>query len=344
MNKKKIILLIFCLAIILGGIKYYFSSKPASPEAVWVEASKVKDISLPLEANAIGTLVARSVEITPEVAGQVEKIYFHDGSFVKQGEPLIQLDDAVPRAKYQSAKAQLTYSENNSKRMSLLGKQGAIAKQTIDQADADLKQKTAAAEEAAVMVHKMQLIAPFDGMVGESRVNRGDYVTIGQHLVTLTDTKHLRVEYNIPDEYLSLLKLGQVVSITTSAYPQKIFSGKLSFISPTINTDNRSIALYADLPNDDNSLAAGLFVNVIHSLDNKAHALIIPARSLVPTLEGEQVYKIVDKKAYAVNVSVGKREKDFVQILQGLSRDDVVITDGQLKLKNGVSVEISKHS
>ena len=342
MTKKKIYLFSFLiLAAVSGGImKYYSHATVPNPKAIWVQASKVKETPLPVEATAIGTLVARSVEITPEVAGHIEKIFFRDGTFVKQGAPLIQLDNAVYKAKYESAKAKLVYSENDYKRKVSLGKQGAIAQQAIDQADADLKEKKADARESEVMLNKMQLLAPFDGTVGKSNVNTGDYVNIGQKLVTLIDTKHLRIEYNVPEKYLPALKLGQVVKIISATYPKKVFSGTVSFISPTINTDNRSVSLYANVPNEANLLAAGMYVKVVHSLGTEEGALMIPARSLVPMLDAEQVYKVVDSKAYAVTVVVGKRLADDVQVTQGLSLGDVIITDGQLKVKNGVPVNV----
>jgi len=337
------------LVIILSGAAlawwvshYYSQSAVKKPEAVWVQASKVKESSLPMEAHAIGALVAPSVEITPEVPGHVEKIFFQDGTFVDKGTLLIQLDDAVYKAKYDSAMAKLTYSENNFKRMALLGKQGAISKQAIDQAEADLKEKKAEAKESAVMVNKMKLSAPFAGVVGQGRVNPGDYVTVGQSLVTLTDTKHLRVEYTVPEKYLSALKLHQKVNITSAAYPGKIFIGQVSYISPTINTDNRSVSLYADVVNDNSLLAAGMFVNVVQSLGSEERVLMIPARSLVPILDGEQVYKIMNGQAYAVTVLVGKRTENTVQVLQGLKVDDQVITDGQIKLKNGSFVKLKE--
>lgn len=224
--------------------------------------------------------------------------------------------------------------------MVLLGKRGAIAKQAIDQAEADLKERQADADESEVMLNKMTLIAPFDGVVGKSKVSPGDYVTIGQSVVSLTDIEHLRIEYNVPDKFKPLLKIGQNVRISTTAYPGKIFSGKVSFISPTINTDSRSISLYADVPNDNNLLAPGMFVDIIHTLDSDERVAMIPARSLVPILDGEQVYKIVEGKAYAVTVLIGKRSTDSVQITQGLAPGDVVITDGQLKVKNGLPVKI----
>lgn len=341
MKKKIAFTSIIIIAVTAWGIvKYRSPAASLAPSDTWVQAVKVEQSNLPLEARAIGTLVARSVEITPELPGHVRQIYFQDGTLVKQNTPLIQLDDAVYKAKYASSKAQLAYSQNDYQRKSSLEKQGAVTRQAIDQADADLKEKTANAQENSVMVSKMQLIAPFEGVVGKSKINLGDYVTTGQSLVTLTDTKHLRIEYNVPEQYLPSLKLGQEVKITTATYPGKTFSGKVSYISPTINTENRSVALYADIPNENNVLAAGMFVNVLQSLGTEERVILIPARSLVPTLDGEQVYRVVAGKAYAVSVMIGKRIDERVQVTQGLSAGDMVITDGQLKVKNNMEVKV----
>lgn len=342
MKKKKILVLglLITAVAIWGIVKFYSRSAMPAEKAIWVQASTVKESSLPLEARAIGTITARSVEITSEVAGHVEKILFQDGAAVTEGTPLIQLDDSVYLTKYGLAKAKLAYSEINFDRMVQLGKKGAIAKQAIEAAEADLKEKKADAEESKVMVDKMKLTAPFDGIVGKRKVHRGDYVTIGQSVVMITDTKHLHIEYNISEKYLPLLKIGQEVKITAVAYPGKTFTGKVAFISPTITADNRSVSLYASVDNKDNELAPGMFVNVLHSLGTKERVLMIPSRSLVPILDGEQVYKIVDGKAYAVSVLLGQRIEDTVQITQGLAPGDVIITDGQLKVKNGMPVQV----
>lgn len=341
MNKRKsIIIATLVILSVWGIIKYRSGHANYQPQTVWVAASAVKETTLPLETRAIGTLVARSVDITPEVAGHVDKILFKDGTFVTKGTPLIQLDDAVFQAQYQSAKAQLGLSESNYKRSILLIKYGAITKQAVDQAAADLKEKQAIADESAVRMQKMLLTAPFDGVIGKSNVNPGDYVNIGQKLVSLTDVKHLRVEYNISERRLASLKLGQHVKITAAAYPGKTFDGVVSFISPTINISSRSLALYADVPNDNQLLAPGMFVNVVQGLGTETKVVMIPARSLVPVSDGEQVYKIVDGKAFAIDVLIGQRKADDVQITAGLSPGDVVITDGQIKVRNGMPVKI----
>lgn len=345
MKKKKIIISLIVVAGVglgLFGIykKFHPSQMPFDPSIVWVQAEVVKPASLPLEANAIGTISARTVEISPEISGHVAAVLFRDGSAVKQGQTLIQLDDAVYKTKANLAKAQLNFSKNNYQRMVLLGKKNAISKQAIDQAEADLKEKRAQAEEAQVTLAKLKLTAPFAGVVSKSKVNPGDYVNVAQSLVSLTDTAHLHVEYNLPESSLPLLKLSQVVRIKSSTYPNHLFTGNVAYISPTINADNRSVAVYADVSDPEHLLASGMFVDVAQELGKDKEVVLVPARSLVPMIDGEQIYKVVDGKAFAVNVITAKRVGDKVQILEGINPGDKVITDGQLKVRNGTPIKI----
>lgn len=340
MNKKTVIISIIFLVLAVGYIKYRRASAPVLPPPVWVQSSLVREEALPQETRAIGTVVARSVQVTPEMAGHVAKIAFKDGALVKQGDVLIQLNDAVYQAQYTSAAAQSSYTDHNYKRMALLAEKGVISRQAIDLSETDMKEKRALMDEAQVALNKMKLVAPFDGVAGQCKVNPGDYVNVGQGVVMVTDTRHLRVEYSVPEKFLSVLKLGQEVKITTNSYPGQVFIGKLAFISPTINVDNRSIALYAEVDNNAARLASGMFVDVTQTIGSDDVAMMIPARSLVPVVEGDQVFKIVEGKAVAVNVQVGRRTLDQVQVIKGLSKNDRVVTDGQLKLKDGAPVKI----
>lgn len=325
-------------------IKHHHNSQPIMQDKVQVDVEQVKSGSIPIEAHVIGTLVAaKNVQITPEMVGHVAKIYFQDGGvWVKQGTPLVQLDDTSYRAKLESDKANLTYSEVDYHRKVLLGKQGAVSQQAIDQALADLKTKKAAVAESQVEVSKMLLVAPFDGALGKFNISPGDYVTIGQKIVALTDIMHLRVEYSISEKYLSQLKLGQKVRMTTSAYPQETFTGDVKFISPTINNEDHTISLYADVNNDQRLLTSGLFVDLTQELGTENNALIVSEASLVPTIDGQQVYKIINGKALAVSVAIGQRVRNSVQIISGLSVGDNIVIAGQEKLKDGALVQTNK--
>ncbi len=343
-RRKTIVSSLIILSLIFLVIKHHRHHQPMMQDKVPVEVEQVRLGNIPVEAHVIGTLeAANNVQITPEVAGHVAKIYFQNGGvLVKQGTPLVQLDDAAYRAKLESDKANLTYSEVDYKRKVLLGKQGAISQQAIDQALADLKTKKATVQESQVEVDKMLLVAPFDGVLGKFNISPGDYVTVGQKIVTLTDVMHLRVEYTVSEKYLSQLKLGQPVKITTSAYPQKEFVGTVAFISPTINNDDHTISLYADIANDQRLLTSGLFVDVTQDLGSEKNVLIISAESLVPTIDGQQVYKVNQDKVSAIAVTIGHREQNSVQILSGLAAGDNIVRAGQQKLKEGALVQIDK--
>lgn len=344
MNKKRIIQIVIPVLLLLSVvyyIKHRHGQVDGAQNSVAVEVEKVKFGNIPIEAKAVGTLSAeKSVQITSEVTGLVSQIYFQDGAFVKQNTALVQLDDKVDKSKAESTKAALFYSETNYKRMLLLAKKGVFSKQAIESALADLKQKQADAQENQVKLEKKKLIAPFNGVLGKSKVSVGDYVTVGQALVELTDIQNLRVEYSVSEKYLPQLKIGQVVKVVTSTYPGKVFHGKVAYISPTINIEDRTLSIYAEIPNEDRLLTAGLFVNVVQFLGTQNSAILVSPQSLVPTIDGQKIFKIVNGKAISVPVNIGERNTETVQITSGLTQNDIVITAGQEKLKDGMPVEI----
>ena len=308
-------------------------------ESVNVEVENVKRSNLPIESHTIGSLVsAHNVQITPEISGVISTVFFKDGTFVKKDTPLIQLDDTVLKSKLESARANFLYSETDYNRKVLLAKQGAISRQAVDQALADLAEKRALARESEVSVAKMRLLAPFDGVVGKIKISPGDYVTTGKELVSLTDTKNLQVEYTLSEKFFSQLKLGQTVKITTNAYPNREFKGTLAFISPTVNPQDHTLSVYAEIPNDENLLTSGLFVNVSHELGIASDAIVVSADSLVPTIDGQEIFKVVKNKAVLVAVVLGERTENKVQIAKGLSDGDIIVIAGQEKLKEGTPV------
>ncbi len=339
-HKKMIIAVIFITVMsTIYFLKHKHSPIKYAINAVNVEVQKVKVGSIPLTLQTVGTLVAaKSVKIAPEISGKIAKIFFQDGSFVKAGTPLIKFEDSVNNAKLIAVRADLSVSEKNYVRMQILAKKGIISRQEIEKSFADLQEKRSSEKEIEVMVNEMLLVAPFDGVLDKVKISEGNFVSAGQELVTITDTHHLHVEYNIPEKYLGLLKINQEVSITTSAFPDKKFIGKIAFVAPTINTQDRTVSVYAEVPNDSDLLLAGLFVNVTHSFGFEEKALLIPAVSLMATIDGQEVFKVVNGKAQAVPVVVGQRTDSHVQVLKGLSTGDEVIVAGQFKVKDGTEV------
>jgi membrane fusion protein (multidrug efflux system) len=342
LRTKKGILLIAFACILIGSV-YYIKHHKQAPEkaqdAIVVEMKKVEQGSIPIAAETVGTLVAnKHVQLTSESAGQVKKIFVHDGQALAEGQIILQLDDTIYRAKADSAKANLVFSEASYNRMVALSKKGAVSLQVLDQALANLKEKRAIEKENRTLAEKMLIKAPFSGVLGKIKVTEGEHISVGQALVSLTDTKNLRVEFNISDKYLAKLKISQQVTLKTSAYPKQEFYGKVSFIAPTINSEDHTISIAADVPNQEGALTAGLFVNVTHLLGQANQVLLIPSVSILATIDGQQVYKVMDGKAVPVPVVVGQRTLDQVEIMEGLKLNDTVVVAGQHKLREGVAV------
>lgn len=351
MNKQKfakyIIFVALVLALVCGYVVYIwrFSSSQRNfvMPAITVQVATVKMNDLPIEVHAIGQLVsARSVDVTSEISGHVAKVYYPDGGVpVKAGTLLLQLDDGVLKAKLAEAEASLVYSQTDYDRKKQLGTHGAISKQAIDQALADLKIKRATLDEAKVDLAHTQLFAPFTGMLGKMNVTPGDYVTVGQKIVSLTDVSHLRAEYAIPEKYLSYLHLDQSVQVKTNIWPNQTFPGFVTFIAPTINSDDRTISIFADVPNENHALTAGLFVDIVQSVGMKSQVLTVPATSLVSVMNGQKIFRVENNKVESVLVSVIARSEQAVQVSGALNVGDVVVTAGQQKLSDGASVVIN---
>jgi len=341
MKKKLAILLTGATAV---GLAVFFfrpiqQQHPELPQT-WVSVAEVKESALPLEISVIGSIEAKTIQISPERAGHIDAFYFRDGQSVTKGQKLVHLEDGAYKAKYAASLADYRYRISNFNRMKLLSNKGLMSSDAMDQADAVLKQRKAEMQTNEDAYKKMTLYAPFDGVLSKAKMHSGDYVNVGSSIVSLTDNKHLRVVYAVPEDYVAQLELGQQVRVKSKAFANTVFKAKISYISPTVSVENRSIQLYATIEDAGNQLKPGMFVNVVQVLGEDKQAILVPGKALVPVLGGEQIFKVVNDKVYAVSVSLGQRKRDEVQILNGIKAGDKIVTDGQLKLHNGMSVKI----
>lgn len=346
--RKVVPIVSLILILFVCYLAYWLFNKPAShaPEKIKpipVSVTQVTSELLPQSITAVGTIYAdQSVALSAQIAGAVTQILVPQGQAVEQGAALIQLDDATYRANLESAQAQLTLSQLDFDRMNKLAKEKALAKQQLDQAKAELKQKQAAVAIAQANLAKTTIRAPFAGALGAKQVNIGQYVTVGEALATLVDTSNLKVSYLVPENLLPEIKLSQKVIVHSSNYPHKQFVGEVNFIAPAINLTSRSVEVQAKINNPDELLKPGQFVKVTQITNANQQALVIPAQSLVPSIEGQRVYVVVNGRARAVPVEVDERFGDRVAVLKGLSAGDIVVTAGQQRLKDGMPVTETK--
>jgi membrane fusion protein (multidrug efflux system) len=314
----------------------------AVPGSVTVEAVKVVMASLPQTISAVGSLRSdESVTLRPEVAGRISNIAFQEGQRVAKGAMLVRLDPAVPQAEAQQARANLVLAKSKFDRAVDLAKSNFISGQAKDEAENNYKVAEASLQLAEAKLAKMDLRAPFSGIIGLRSVSIGDYVKEGADLVNLESIDPLKVDFRVPEVYMRQVQVGQSLQVQLDALPGKTFEGKVFAVNPLIDAAGRAVVIRAMVRNPDTSLRPGMFARVRLITRNAQDAMVLPEQALVPQGDQQFVYRVVDGKAVRTKVEVGQRRDAKVEILNGVAKDDVVVSAGQLKLRDGAPVTVA---
>ncbi len=309
---------------------------------VAVEAMKVAVASLPQSITAVGSLRSdESVTLRPEVAGRISTIGFGEGQRVTKGALLVRLDPAINEAEVQQARANLKLAQSKFDRAVDLSKSNFISGQAKDEAENNLKVAEAALQLAAAKRDKMDIRAPFSGIIGLRQVSIGDYVKEGADLVNLESIDPLKVDFRVPELYLKQVKVGQTLQVALDALPGKTYQGSVFAINPLVDAAGRSIVIRAVVKNADTALRPGMFARVRLITDQRQDSLVVPEQALVPQGTEQYVFKVVDGKAQRVKVDIGQRRDAKVEVVQGLAADDVVVIAGQQKLRDGAQVRLA---
>ncbi|HUQ29346.1 MAG TPA: efflux RND transporter periplasmic adaptor subunit [Usitatibacter sp.] len=318
------------------------SAPQKAPPGVLVEASRVSLVKLPQALSAVGSLRSdETVVLRPEVAGRIASIGFREGEAVTKGQVLVKLDDSVQQADLDRAQANLHLSRTKHERAIDLRNKGFLSGQALDEAVNNLKVAEADAELMKARVNKMTLRAPFSGTIGLRQASVGDYVKEGQDIVNLESLDPLKADFRLPELALSQLRSGQTLQVALDALPDKTYDGKVYAINPLIDANGRSIVIRAQVPNRDGKLRPGMFARVrLFTSDNK-DAIVVPEEALFPVGEDKYVYKVVEGKASRQRIEIGQRREGRVEVLKGLVPEDVIVTAGIIKLREGVPVTVA---
>lgn len=311
---------------------------PAAPARVAVAA--VQEVPFARGLSAVGSLRSdESVVLRPEVAGRIQAIDFKEGQPVKQGQLLIRLDDSVPRAELAQARANLTLAQSHYRRAVELQGKGFVSQQARDESASTLKVQEAAVALAQARLDKMTITAPFAGIVGLRSVSVGDYVNQGQDLAPLEAIDPLKVDFRVPEMYLSKVRVGQQLTLRLDALPGQERRGLVYAVSPLVDAGGRSILLRATVANQDGVLRPGMFARV-QLLFNEDKALVAPEAALSPSGETQYVYRVENGVAQRREVTIGERREGRVEILTGVALNDMLVVAGLQRVTDGARVTI----
>lgn len=313
---------------------------PAASSKIKVEAAKVTRTRLQRVISAVGTLRSHdSVMLRPEVSGRISEINFAEGGKVQKDQVLVRLDDSVAKARVQQARANLQLANSQYRRSVQLSKQGFVSSQARDDAASNLAVQEAAVALAEAELDKTVIRAPFDGLVGLRTVSVGDYVGPGTDLVPIEAIDPLNVDFRVPEQYLSAVKVGSRLMVTFDALSGAQREGTVGAISPQVDVGGRSLLLRAHIPNPDDVLRPGLFARVRLELAD-TQALVVPESALAPSGDAQYVFRVENGVVRRVRVEIGLRSGGNVEVLDGLNEGDQVVVSGLQKVRDGAEVEI----
>ena len=299
--------------------------------------------------EAVGSLRAvNGADLGLEVAGIVDEIHFNSGDDVEAGTVLLQLrdDDDVARLRSLEAAADLAQINYDRDRKQL--KIQAVSQAVVDTDEANLRNAKAQVAQQKAIVDKKTLRAPFAGKLGLRQVDLGQFLSAGTVIATLQSLDPIFVDFLLPQQAVAQLSVGAKVEAKVDAFPDRVFTGKITAINPKIETASRNIQVRATLPNADQKLLPGMFATVQLETGVAQHLVTLPQTAVSYNPYGSLVYLVDDKgtdgksqlTVRQVFVTTGATRGDQVAILKGVADGDMVVTSGQVKLRNGVPVLI----
>lgn len=362
---KRFIIAIVFVAVVAGGIvgfnlfrdrmiADFFANMPATAYPVSTVTAESGEWQPGIEA--IGTVYAsRGIDLAVEAGGVVRSVEFRANDEVEEGQLLVQIDDAIEQADLVAARSQVQVSNASLERARTLSDRGVSTAATVQEAEATASSALAQIERLNAILSQKSLEAPFSGTIGIPRVEAGQFVSVGTTVATLQDLNTLRVDFTVPEQQLARVSAGQTVTIATEA-GNPVASGTITGIEPRIDPQTRLVSLRAEVDNQDGRLNPGQFVRVRIQLPLEDDVIALPQTAVTTSLYGDYVYVVRDPEqpietaegeperfvARQIFVQTGRRYGDQVEITEGISAGDRVVTAGQNRLSNGSQVTLNQ--
>lgn len=345
--KKKLLIRIgISLAVVFIGYflykSFHRSGAPQLPPVV-VNAEKTKAQKWYTQIKATGTLSSfRGIMISSEVSGRVTKISFESGTLVNKDSPLFQIYPDILQAQLEQYQAMAKLSALDYERGLKLYQTGTISRQSLDTLTSKLAQDQALVSQTKAQLGQHNILAPFTGQAGLRLVNEGDYVSPGQHLLSFQQLEPLRIQFSVPENFLPLLARKQTVQVIPSSNPDLVETGIVYAFDSAIDPSTRAIAIRAQVPNKHHQLIPGGFAEVTLFAGKQRDVVTINQTAINYSTLGTSVYVIQpDNTVKSIQVNIGDRMGNDIEILSGLEVGDMIVTAGQIKLYEGAKVTIA---
>jgi len=350
----KVKYIVYTLIIIgIGALAYYRISENKKQKTEQ-SGGKGGDKKRPMTVNGVvvnpgefantlslsGSIEANEqVQITSEVSGIAQTIYFKEGTAVKKGQVLVKINDIELRAQAGQTKTRQNLASENERRARLLLKKEAISQEEYDIASADFKTAQSQTQLLNAQISKTSIRAPFSGTIGLRNISPGTYVTPQTLITTLVNSSNVKITFSVPEKYASQMKVNSKIAFTVAGDTVK-HHATIYALEPAVEAATRTLKMRALAQNPNGKFIPGTFANITLSLDKTSDAYVVPTEAIVPVQGGKKVFIAQNGKAKEVMVETGTRTDKNIVVLKGLKPGDTVLTTGVLSLKDDAPVKV----
>lgn len=354
--KLRAILIISAAVVVLGAVyllklmndkKAYEAMMAMMPPPPTVSVRQVEQVRWATSLKAVASLQgADSIMVRSELAGVVNRIAFSSGAQVRQGDLLVELDTSVERAQLSGLEAAADLAAISLRRAQELRVKTTISQAELDAAEASARQANAAAEQVRAVIAKKHIVAPFSGRVGIRKINVGEFLDAGASIVMLENASSVYADFSLPQGEAPRLAAGLPVRLQVDAFGGREFVGSIEAVNPKVSDSTRNVGVRAIFVNADSALRGGMFGNVALMLGKEESLLAVPTAAIVYSTFGNYVYVLKNDAKVGATVqqqfvTLGEKRGDLVVVLKGLELGQQVVTSGQIKLNNGVPVQVN---
>ena len=277
------------------------------------------------------------VDLSFETSGQVVEINFKEGAHVKQGQLLAKVNDRKLQAELKRLESQLKLANDRVYRQRTLLQHDAVSQEAYEQVRTELATLQADIDIVKAEIELTELRAPFDGVIGLRQISVGAYASPTTVVSKLTRIVPLKVEFAVPEKYVNEVNPGTALSFTIDGSLQN-YSATVYAKESALDQNTHTLTVRALYANPNGRLTPGRYASINLKKQEIEDAIAIPSEAIVPEMGKDKVFLYKSGKAQPVDVTVGLRTEDRVQVLRGLSVGDTLITSGTLQLRTGLPV------
>lgn len=351
--KKKIIVTLICVGIIAFIVfKLAFNKKKINEKN---QPAQMEDVRIPVTATSVseemqdielvktGMLAPfKEAKVLSVTNGNIQRLLFKLGDQVQQGQTLAVIDTRLLEIDLQKAESNVSKLKRDLQTYTELLEGSAATQEKVNDIRQSYSDAHSLSQQLRGQIVDATIKSPISGIIGNKAVEEGMYITAGGELGSIVNLSQLKVEVYFTEAEVYQIKVGQKIKLTTDIYPDKPFYGTITFISPQANQAyNYQVEITAN--NDKNNpLRSGTFVYADFSRTTPQKILLIPREALNSSTQDASVYVAKDGKAVLRSIKTGAKFGSKIQVTEGLQAGEKVITSGQINLKNGTLINISK--